>query len=249
MRRASASSSSFPRVADDPTGSELIRQVATLRTAVAAYQNGGSVAELDHAFAAAAGAVAVLRGERAGQPPSVEEVSQLFARLPEFERLVAIAVGEADRSARDAGARLWRSFGLRSEPPRWSDEERWRAALLVACACAPLSGHGRGWLRDRLLSLAAGRWAALLVRELQAADEALWRLALGSRYQSVHQRCAPRNSRRTLGLADLVRSDPRAAEALQQRLARWLAAGGAYEQLPAELEAAFVHARTPARLA
>jgi hypothetical protein len=232
-----------------PDGTELTRQVATLRAAVAAYQQGGSLTELDQAFVAAAGAVATVRGERAGRPPSVEEVSELFARLPEFERLVAIAVGEADRSARDAGARLWQSFGLRSEPPRWSDEERWRAALLVACACAPLTGHGRGWLRERLLSLAAGRWARLLVRELQAADETLWRRALADRYESVHQRCAPRSSLRTMGLSDLVRSDARTAEALQQRLARWLAAGGAFEQLPAELEAALVHGRTPARLA
>jgi hypothetical protein len=232
-----------------PDGTELTRQVATLRAAVAAYQHGGSLAELDQAFVAAAGAVATIRGERAGQPPSVEEVSELFARLPEFERLVAIAVGEADRSARDAGVRLWQSFGLRSEPPRWSDEERWRAALLVACACAPLTGHGRGWLRERLLSLAAGRWAGLLVRELQASDEALWRRALGPRYESVQQRCAPRSSLRRLGLSDLLRSNPRATEALRQRLTRWLAAGGAFEQLPAELEAALVHGRTPARLA
>jgi hypothetical protein len=239
-------------VADDALGAtqgELSRQVVALRAAVAAYQHGGSLTELDAAFAAAAGAVAMLRGERAGQPPSVEEVSQLFAQLPEFERLVAIAVGEADRSARDAGVRLWQSFGLRTLPPRWSEEERWRAALLVACACAPLSGHGRGWLRERLLSLAAGRWAATLVAELQAADEMLWRRALGPRYESVHRRCAPRSSWRTLGLSDLVRSDSRVSDSLRQRLARWLASGGAFEQLPAELEAAFVHGRTPARLA
>jgi hypothetical protein len=246
VRRASASSSSFSGVAD---GTELTRQVATLRAAVAAYQHGGSLAQLDQAFLAAAGVVATLRGERAAQPPSVEEVSELFARLPEFERLVAIAVGEADRSARDAGARLWQSFGLRSDPPRWSDEERWRAALLVACACAPLSGHGRGWLRERLLSLAAARWARLLVRELQTADEALWIHALGPRYASVHRRCAPRSNWRTLGLSDLVRSDPRVGESLQQRLAGWLAGGGSFEVLPAELEAALVHGRTPARLA
>lgn len=233
----------------DPPGTDLIRQVAALRAAVASYQHGGSLSELDAAFAAAAGAVAMLRGERAGQPPSVEEVSELFARLPEFERLVAIAVGEADRSARDAGARLWQSFGLRSQPPRWSDEERWRAALLVACACAPLTGHGRRWLRDRLLGLAAGRWSLLLVGELKAADETLWQRLLGARYESVHRRCAPRSNWRTLGLSDLVRSDAQVTESLRQRLARWLAGGGAFELLPAELEAALVHGRTPARLA
>ena len=239
-------------MADDALGAtagELTRQVATLRAAVARYQHLGSLLELDQAFAAAGAAVAILRGERATQPPSVSEVSELFGRLPDFERLVAVAVGEADRSARAAGGRLWQAFGLRTEPPRWSDEERWRAALLVACACAPLDGHGRGWLRDRLLRLASDRWAGLLVAEVRAADETLWQRALGDRYASVHRRCAPRSSLRTLGLSDLLRTDQRVAEALHQRMARWLADGGAFERLAAELEAAFVHGRIPARLA
>jgi hypothetical protein len=239
-------------VTEPPRGAtpvELSRQVAALRAAVARYEHGGSVSELDRAFAAAAAALTMLRGERGSQPPSVAEVNDLFARVPDFERLVAIAVGEADRSARAAGVRLWQAFGLRSEPPRWLDEERWRAALLVACACAPLDGHGRGWLRERLLKLAADRWAGQLVAELGEADEALWQRVLADRYESVRRRCAPRSSWRTLGLSDLVRADSRVAEALEQRLARWLADGGAFERLPDELEAAFVHARTPARLA
>ncbi len=46
-----------------------------------------------------------------------------------------------------------------------------------------------------------------------------------------------------------MRSDAQVTESLRQRLARWLAGGGAFELLPAELEAALVHGRTPARLA
>jgi hypothetical protein len=39
------------------------------------------------------------------------------------------------------------------------------------------------------------------------------------------------------------------AGAIQRRLSGWLAAGGHVERLPAEVEAAFVHTRTPHRLA
>jgi hypothetical protein len=239
-------------VVEDESGAiqaELTRQVTTLRSAVARYERGGSLPALDEAFVAAATAVAMLRGERASQAPSITEVRDLFVRLPDFERLVAVAVGEADRSARAAGQRLWQSFELRSDPPRWTDEERWTAALLVACACAPLDGHGRGWLRERLLRLASDRWAGLLAAELRAADEALWQRALGERYVSVHRRCAPRSARQTLGLSDLLHNDPKVFNALRQRLSRWLTDGGSLEQLPGELEATFVYGRTPARLA
>jgi hypothetical protein len=239
-------------VADEALGAtpaQLNRRVTTLRAALARYERGGSTAALDEAFAAAAAAVATLRGERASEPPEVSEVRRLFAQLPEFERLVALAVAEADRSARVAGVRLWQSFGLRSASPRWSRDELGRAALLVACACAPLAGHGRGWLRDRLLKLAADRWAEQLAGELRGADEAVWRSTLGDRYESVHRRCAPRTSWRTLGLSDLLRSDQQVLDALRARLARWLAEGGELERLPAELEAAFVHRRAPVRMA
>jgi hypothetical protein len=230
-------------------GRELINYVEALHDAVARYEQGGLMSALDEAFSAAGGAVAMLRGPRASTPPEVAEVRRLFAQLPEFERLVSVAVAEADRSARAAGVRLWQSFALSSPPPRWSEAERARAALLVACACAPLDAHGLGWLRARLLRLASDRWAQRLASELREADEALWRRALGARYESVHRRCAPRTSWRTLGLSAVLRSDPRTLEMLRARLARWLAEGGELERLPAELEAAFVLGRTPGRLA
>jgi hypothetical protein len=50
-------------------------------------------------------------------------------------------------------------------------------------------------------------------------------------------------------LADLVARDDEVAGAMQRQLAGWLASGGQVERLPAEVEAAFVHTRTPDRLA
>ena len=123
--------------------------------------------DLDNAFGAAAAAMATARGERAGELPEMRELESLFKRLPDFERLVNVAANEAEDSARIAGAELWRCFGLNSAPPRWSDGERARARLLVACACAPVDGQGAMWLRPRLLKLAADRWAALIVEELR----------------------------------------------------------------------------------
>jgi hypothetical protein len=228
---------------------QLLRYIALLREAVVRYEQGAAISALDEAFAAGAAAVALLRGPRAQQPPDVDEVRWLFAQLPDFEQLVSVAVHEADRSAHAAGVRLWQTFGLPSMPPRWTDAERSRATLLVACACAPLAGHRLAWLRARLLRLASERWAGLLAGELGRADEALWRRALGARYPSVHQRCAPRTAWRTRGLADVLQSDPRTLDALRSRLERWLAAGGELEQLPPELEAAFVLGRVPERLA
>jgi hypothetical protein len=228
---------------------QLARYVALLREAVVRYEQSGALPALDDAFSVAAAAVAMLRGPRAQQPPEVDEVRWLFAQLPDFEQLVSVAVHQADRSARDAGMRLWQAFGLRSQPPRWSEAERSRATLLVACACAPLAGHGLAWLRARLLRLASERWASLLAGELRSADEDLWRRALGERYASVHQRCAPRTTWRTRGLSTVLQSDPQMLEALRGRLERWLAAGGELERLPNELEAAFVLGRVPGRLA
>jgi hypothetical protein len=223
--------------------------MVALRAAVDRYEEAGSVSALDEAFSHAGAAVALVRGPRAANPPEVEEVRRLFTQLPEFDHLVAAAVDQADRSAQEAGQRLWESFGLTSPPPRWTEAERSRAALLVACACAPLDAHGLGWLRTRLLRLAADRWAELLASELREAGEPLWRRALGARYPSVHQRCAPRTSWRTLGLSAALRSDQRTYDTLRLRLSRWLADGGELERLPAELEAALVLGRTPGRLA
>ena len=223
--------------------------VLALRAALDRYERDGSPRSLDVAIAAAARAVADLRGEQAGETPEVSEIRRLFGELPEYERLVSIAVSETERSVEAAGARLWDWFGLSTPPPRWNEGERSRARLLVACACAPLDDQVASWLGPRLLRLAAARWASLLTSELRGADEDLWRRVLGERYDSVWRRCAPRGRWRTRELADLVARDDTVAGALERRLARWLADGARLERLPDEIEASFVAMRTPHRLA
>ncbi len=182
-------------------------------------------------------------------PPEVSELRDLFEELPDYERLVEVAVSETEQSVQAAGERLWAWFGLASPPPRWNEGERGRARLLVACACAPLDDQVVGWLGPRLLKLAADRWAGLLVAELRQADEDMWRRVLGERYESVWRRCAPRGRWRTRELADLLANNPEVAGSMERQLSRWLAAGGHVDQLTAEVEAAFVHSRTPDRLA
>jgi hypothetical protein len=236
---------SFESVA--PSGA--VEPVVALRVALDRYSKARSAQALDVAFAAAAGAVAQLRGSRAESTPSVEEIRSLFEQLPDFERLVEVAVGETERSVEAAGGRVWEWFGLTSEAPRWNEGERSRARLLVACACAPLDASVVTWLGPRLLRLAADRWASVLVDELRGADEGLWRRVLGERYESVWRRCAPRGRWRTRELADLLARDDAVADAMRRRLARWLAAGAQIERLPGEVEAAFVETRTPDRLA
>lgn len=236
---------SFGAVAPGEAGSPVL----ALRVALDRYEHGRSPQALDVAFAAAAGAVAEVRGERAGETPSVSEISALFEEVPDFRRLVEVAVGETERSVEAAGARLWGWFGLTSSSPRWNDGERSRARLLVACACAPLDATVATWLGPRLLRLAADRWASVLTDELRRADEDLWRRVLGERYESVWRRCAPRGRWRTRELADLLARDDAVADAMRRRLSRWLAAGAQIERLPGEVEAAFVETRTPDRLA
>jgi hypothetical protein len=223
--------------------------VLALRAALDRYEQARSARSLDVAFAAAAAAVADLRGERANVPPDVGELQILFGQLPDYERLVEVAVSETERSVQAAGARLWTWFGLSTEPPRWNEGERARARLLVACACAPLDSQVAVWLGPRLLKLAADRWAGLLTGELRRADEDLWRRVLGERYESVWRRFAPRGRWRTRELADLMARDDDVAGAMQRQLSRWLAEGGYVERLPDQVEAAFVHTRTPDRLA
>jgi hypothetical protein len=232
-----------------PEPSDVGRPVLALRLALERYEQARSVRALDMAFAAAARAVAERRGDRAGEPPELSELRTLFEELPDYERLVEVAVAETERSVQAAGARLWSWFGLSTEPPRWNDGERARARLLVACACAPLDDQVARWLGPRLLKLAADRWAALLSAELRTADEDLWRRVLGDRYESVWRRCAPRGRWRTRELADLLAKDDAVVVAMQGRLAHWLAEGGHPERLRDEVEAALVHGRTPDRLA
>jgi hypothetical protein len=223
--------------------------VRAVRLALDRYQETRSPQALDLAFATTARAVAELRGERASTPPEVSEVSRLFEELPEYEELVSLAVGETEHSVQAAGARLWDWFGLSTPPPRWNDGERARARLLVACACAPLDQQVVRWLGPRLLRLAADRWAALLTAELRGADEQLWQRVLGERYESVWRRCAPRGRWRTRELSDLLARDNDVAASLERQLARWLRDGARMERLTDEVEAAFVHSRTPDRLA
>jgi hypothetical protein len=223
--------------------------VLALRAALDRYERARSAQALDVAFAAAAAAVAGLRGERANVPPEVSELRSLFEELPDYERLVELAVSETERSVQAAGARLWAWFGLSTEPPRWNEGERARARLLVACACAPLDSQVAVWLGPRLLRLAADRWAGLLVGELRRADEDLWRRVLGGRYDSVWRRFAPRGRWRARELAVLIALDDDVAGGMQRQLSRWLAEGGHVERLPEAVEAAFVHTRTPDRLA
>ena len=220
-----------------------------LRAALDRYQEAGSPAALDAAFAAAARAVAERRGERANEPPDVTELDRLFEELPDYEELVNIAVEQTERSVGSAGVRLWRWFGLETTPPTWNEGERSRARMLVACACAPLDEQVVGWLGPRLLKLSADRWAALLTADLRRADEDLWRRVLGERYESVWRRCAPRGRWRTRELAYLLANDEATAAAMQRRLSRWLSGGAAIERLPGEVEAAFVEKRAPDRLA
>ena len=231
------------------SGAGEIQPVPALRAALDRYQEAGSPAALDAAFAAAARAVAERRGERANAPPDVTELERLFEEVPEYEELVDIAVDQTEGSVGAAGVRLWRWFGLETTPPTWNEGERSRARLLVACACAPLDEQVVGWLGPRLLKLSADRWAALLMADLRRADEDLWRRVLAERYESVWRRCAPRGRWRTRELADLLSGDDATAAAMQRRLARWLASGAAVERLPGEVEAAFVETRTPDRLA
>ena len=231
------------------SGAGEIQPVPALRAALDSYQQSGSPATLDVAFAAAARAVAERRGERAGEPPDVTELERLFEEIPEYEELVELAVSETERSVESAGARLWKWFELSTTPPTWNDGEHSRARLLVACACAPLDEQVVGWLGPRLLKLSADRWAALLTADLRRAGEDLWRRVLGERYESVWRRCAPRGRFRTRELSHLLAGDDATAAAMRRRLSRWLAGGADVERLPSELEAAFVETRTPDRLA
>jgi len=232
-----------------PDLSDATPHLVALRVALIRYQLNGSPAALDDAFAAAAAGSAVRRGRRHAEPVDADEARSLMAQMPEFEELVLAAVGAAERSAHAAACELWSWFGLSSAAPTWDPTERSGAQILVACACAPLDVRGAAWLRPRLLRLASRRWAAILMTELTAGNDGLWRRVLGERYESVHECCAPRSKWRTRELSELLISNERTAGALSDRLTRWLAQGGDFHTLPGELEAAFVLTRTPARIA
>ena len=61
-----------------PERSEAGPLVLSLRRELDRYEAGRSAQALDGAFAAAARAVAQLRGERAQEPPEVSEIRDLF---------------------------------------------------------------------------------------------------------------------------------------------------------------------------
>jgi hypothetical protein len=220
-----------------------------LREALDRYGATGAPSALDHAFLRAASAIAVLRGERAEERADATEVKALMVRVPEFDALVEAAVNEAERSANSGAQQVWDWFGLRSPAPVWDPQERAGARLLVAFACAPLDQDGPVRLRSRLRRLASKRWAGLLVSELTAADDAPWRRALGERYESIRRRYAPRSKWHTRQLTAALSSDPALTDALRTRLGRWLAEDADFNDLRAELEAAFVQTRTPGRIA
>jgi len=217
--------------------------VAALRAALARHQVEGSSSALDEAFAAAAQAVASLRGARADQPLSTAEIRSLLVRLPDFRRFVDTAVGEVQRSAQAGAVRVWAWFGLRSAPPGWNEAELDKARMLVAFASCDRPSAQR--LGQRLLALASQRWASLLTDELSAAGEEPWRAALAERYDSVRRRCAPRTRWRMRELGDLLGPGYRTRAVLQERLAAWMATGCDFRRLALELEAAFVQTRTP----
>lgn len=120
--------------------------------------------------------------------------------------------------------------------------------MVFACACTPAAQTNPARLQAGLRSLAAARFAELLGQELADSEEA-WTRALAGRYDSVRHRCAPRTTRRSRGLSELLQSDEHAREAVVAGLERWLATGARLGVLADVLEAAVVHARTPARLA
>jgi hypothetical protein len=91
--------------------------------------------------------------------------------------------------------------------------------------------------------------AAGVTSELRDAGEESWERALGERYASVRRRYAPRTKSGSRGLREAVRTDAHTREALSGRLGRWLAEGAHFTSLAAELEAAFVHSRTPGAVA
>jgi hypothetical protein len=242
----------------DPSGCETVGTVALpphaapyvqqLRDALARHASGSAPDGLQSAFAAAGAVVASLTAVRPGGRPNLDEMRRLAAMLPEFGAFLSCAADEAGRIVAAGAAGLWRALGLDSSPPTWTAEEHDAARMLFACALAASQEAKPARLRAGLRSLAAARIAGMLAAELTASEEP-WPIALGDRYASVRHRCAPRTTWRSRGLSDLLQIDPGTRRAVATRLERWLIGGADLDGLAAELEAALVHARTPARFA
>lgn len=228
-----------------PRAAEYVRQ---LREGLIGYASGSAPDGLETAFAAAGAVVATVTSVRPGDRPDLDELRRLAETLPEFGAFLSCAADEAGQIMAAGTAGVWRSLGLTSTPPAWTAGEHDAARMLFACAVAPGRDANPARLRSGLRSLAAARIGRALADELAAGEEP-WVSALGDRYGSVRHRCAPRTAWRSRGLSDLLRIDEASRLAVATRLERWLIGGAGLEGIGAELEAALVHARTPARFA
>jgi hypothetical protein len=226
---------------------EAIPHVMHLRAALGRYRASAAPVELSGALPYAVALVSAMQSPAGGRP-ELEELRRLAKALPEFGELLSYAAAEAERVIYAGTAGVWRSLGLRSAAPSWTAAERDAARMVFACACVPATQMDPVRFQAGLRAVAAPRFATLLCGELAESEEA-WTRALGDRYESVRHRCARRTTWRSLGLSDLLRGDEVSRRAVTGRLVRWMASGGMMPALAAELEAALVHARTPARFA
>jgi hypothetical protein len=226
---------------------EAIPHLQQLRAALGRYRTSAAPAELAGAFPAATAVLGTMVRSVDGRP-ELEQLRHLADMLPEFGELLRAATGEAERVICAGTAGIWGALGLRSTAPSWTPAEHDAARMVFACACAPALRMDPVRFQAGLRAVAAPRFAELLCRELAESEEA-WTRALGDRYESVRHRCARRTTWRSLGLADLLRGDEISRKAVTRRLERWMADGGPLPTLAGELEAAIVHARTPARFA
>ena len=226
---------------------EALPHLQQLRAALARYRTTASPADLSGAFPAAGVVIGTMVTSVDGRP-ELEQLRRLADTLPEFGELLSAAAGEAERVVCAGTTGVWGALGLRSTAPSWTPAERDAARMVFACACAPAMRMDPVRFQAGLRAVAAPRFAELLSRELAESEEA-WTRALGDRYESVRHRCARRTTWRSLGLSDLLRGDELSRKAVTRRLERWMADGGLLPTLAGELEAAIVHARTPARFA
>jgi hypothetical protein len=226
---------------------QAIPHLQQLRAALGCYRATSAPAELSAAFPSAVALISTMQSPAGGRP-ELEHLRRLADALPEFGELLSCAAVEAERVVCAGTAGVWRSLGLRSTAPSWTVAERDAARMVFACACAPAMRMDPVRFQTALRAVAALRFAELLCRELAESEEA-WTRALGDRYESVRHRCARRTTWRSLGLSDLLRGDEISRKAVTSRLGRWMADGGPLPTLASELEAAIVHARTPARFA
>jgi hypothetical protein len=227
---------------------EAVPHLLALRAALARYRTTAAPAELSGAFPAAGAVIGAMVMSSVDGRPELEQLRRLADTLPEFGELLSAAAGEAERVVCSGTVGVWQALGLRSTAPSWSPTERDAARMVFACACAPALRMDPVRFQAGLRAVAAPRFAELLCRELAESEEA-WTRALGERYESVRHRCARRTTWRSLGLSDLLRGDERSRQAVTRRLERWMGDGGLLPTLAGELEAAIVHARTPARFA